>query len=71
MKWDRLGAHMQTAMLQNDDVKRAFDRRARACKNAPNDDLPPACENADSMLGLAIANHVRAAGDLPAPELIP
>lgn len=71
LKWDRIGANMQAAILQNDDVKRAYDRRSKACKNAQRDDLPPACETADSMLGLAIANHVRAVDDLPAPETIP
>ncbi len=71
LKWDRIGANMQAAILQNEDVKRAYDRRAKACKNAGRDDLPPACETADSMLGLAIANHVRAVDDLPAPETLP
>jgi hypothetical protein len=71
LKWDRIGANMQAAILQNEEVKRAYDRRAKACKNAPHDDLPPACETADSMLGLAIANHVRAVDDLPAPETLP
>ena len=67
LKWDRIGANMQAAILQNDDVKRAYDRRAKACKNAPpNDDAAsPACETADSVLGLAIANHVRAVGRPP------
>ncbi len=71
LKWDRIGGNMQAAILQNEDVKRAYDRRAKACKNALHDDLPPACESADSLLGVSIANHVRAVDDLPAPESIP
>jgi hypothetical protein len=71
LQWDRIGATMQQAVLKSDDVKRAFDRRNKACKTTSHDDPPPACDAAEATLGSAVANHVRAVGDLPAPELIP
>ena len=71
LQWDRIGATMQEAVLKSDDVKRAFDRRARACKSASRDDPPPACDAADTTLGIAVANHVRTVGGLPAPDVLP
>jgi hypothetical protein len=71
LQWDRIGSPMQQAVLKNDDVKRAFDRRSKACKSASRDDPPPACEAADATLGFAVANHVRTVGGLPAPEVVP
>lgn len=71
LQWDRIGATMQQAVLKDEDVKRAFDRRDKACKAASRDDPPPACDAADATLGFAVANHVRTVGGLPAPELLP
>jgi len=71
LQWDRIGAAMQQAVLKNEDVKRALDRRNKACKSASHDDPPPACDAADATLGFAVANLVRTVGGLPTPELVP
>src|SRR5262249_17770222 len=71
LQWDRIGPSMQQSVLKNDDVKRAFDRRSKACKAASPADPPPACDAAEAPLSFVVANHVRTVGGLPAPELLP
>lgn len=72
MRWDRIGQPMQAAILKSDDVRRVYERRSKACKSAtPPEDRVPACENAERALSMAVTDHVRAVGDLPAPELVP
>jgi hypothetical protein len=71
LAWDRISAPMQGAVLKSEDVKRAYDKRNKACKGASRDDAPAACDNAESTLSIAVANHVRTVGGLPAPDLVP
>jgi hypothetical protein len=70
LQWDRIGATMQQAVLKNEDVKRAFDSRNKACKSA-HDDPPPACDAAEADLSYVVARHVRTVGGLPAPDSVP
>jgi hypothetical protein len=71
VQWDRIGAPMQGAVLKSEDVRRAYDRRNKACKGASRDEPPPACDSAESTLSVVIANHVRTVGGLPDPEVVP
>jgi hypothetical protein len=68
--FNRLGSRMRDALLANDRVKGANERRGKECKGVTTGDVSLACVRADTALGDAIVDYVRV-NPLPAPEKIP
>jgi hypothetical protein len=69
--WNRIGARMQDALLKNETIKRAYDKRNKECQGATSGDVSRACEKADGALGAAIIEYVRTTGELPKPDRLP
>jgi hypothetical protein len=68
VKWHRMGAEMQDALVAaSDAVKQSRARRGKECKGAMTGDVSAACEKADQALSDSIVDYVRATGSVPEP----
>jgi len=67
----KFGEKMQSALLANDAVRNAYQRRGRECKGATVGEVTLACERADTALSAAIVDFVRSGGTLAPPARLP
>ena len=69
--WRYLAPKTKDALLDNAQVKAAYDKRGHECKGASSGDVTLACEKADDALSAAVVSAVRSGATIPTPERIP
>jgi len=61
----------QAALLKDDKVIAARNKRGKECHGVTTGDVTLACERADHALGEAVVTYVRTGGALPPPSRFP
>ncbi len=69
--WRFLAPATKDALLENPQVKAAYDKRGRECKGAVSGEVTTACERADEALSAAVVVAVRMGTVVPTPPRIP
>jgi hypothetical protein len=69
--WRFLAPATKDALLDNAQVKAAYDKRGKECKGAVSGDVTSACEKADADLSAAVVSAVRSGVVVPTPPRIP
>jgi hypothetical protein len=69
--WRFLANATKDALLNDTQVKAAYDRRGRECKGAVSGEVTASCEKADSALSAAVIASVRGGVSLPTPDHVP
>jgi hypothetical protein len=69
--WRYLAPTTKDALLDNANVKAAYDKRGRECKGASSGEVTTSCEVADKGLSAAVVYAVRTGTSVPTPEHVP
>jgi hypothetical protein len=69
--WRHLTERTRDALLQNDKIHAAFQRRGKECKGVISGEVSKACETADAALSAAVVGEVRAGMPIPTPDRLP
>jgi hypothetical protein len=71
IQWRYLADATKNGLLDNEQVKSAYDRRGKECKGAVSGDVTLSCQKADEALSASVVSAVRAGASVPTPERIP
>ncbi len=71
IQWRYLADATKNGLLDNEQVKSAYDRRGKECKGAVSGDVTLSCQKADEALSASVVAAVRAGASVPTPERIP
>jgi len=69
--WRFLANATKDALLDNAQVKAAYDKRGRECKGAVSGEVTSSCQKADEALSSAVVFAVRSGTVVPTPDHIP
>ena len=71
IQWRYLADATKNGLLDNDQVKAAYEKRGKECKGAVSGDVTLSCQKADEALSAAVVAAVRGGASVPTPEHIP
>lgn len=66
--WREIGGSTRDALLKDEKVMAAYDKRRKECKGVTTGDVSLACVKADAALSVALVEAVRGGLSLPMPE---
>ncbi len=69
--WRFLAEATKNGLLDDAQVKSAYDKRSKECKGAVSGDVTLTCQRADEALSAAVVTAVRGGANVPTPERIP
>ncbi len=69
--WRYLAEATKNGLLDNAQVKAAYDKRSHECKGAVSGDVTLTCQRADEALSAAVVAAVRGGATVPTPDHIP
>jgi hypothetical protein len=69
--WRHLTDRTREALLQNERIHAAYQRRGKECKGAVSGEVTKACELADTALSETVVAEVRGGVPIPTPDRLP
>ena len=71
IQWRFLAEATKNGLLDNDQVKAAYEKRGKECKGAVSGEVTLACQKADEALTASVVAAIRSGANVPTPERIP
>jgi hypothetical protein len=71
IQWRFLAEATKNGLLDNEQVKAAYEKRGKECKGAVSGDVTLSCQKADEALTASVVAAIRAGANVPTPERIP
>jgi hypothetical protein len=71
IQWRVLAEATKNGLLDNEQVKAAYEKRGKECKGAVSGEVTLSCQKADEALTASVVTAIRGGANVPTPERIP